>query len=140
GTILHYNGSAWTASSSGTTNAFFGVWAASSADAWAVGQNATLLHYNGTNWSTATWPGSAAQIVNGVWGIGPADVWAVGSNGLILHYNGTAWSAVASGVTWFLFSAWGKSSCALRSVRYDTSASRGTILHYAGASCQPRAR
>ena len=37
GIILHYNGSAWSAMTSGTTNSLNGVWGSSGSDVFAVG-------------------------------------------------------------------------------------------------------
>ena len=38
GTILHYNGSAWSSMTSGTTNNLLGVWGSSGSDVFAVGE------------------------------------------------------------------------------------------------------
>ncbi len=54
GTILHYNGSAWSAMSSGTTEYLHGVWGSSAIDVFAVGISGTILHYNGSAWSAMT--------------------------------------------------------------------------------------
>ena len=42
GTILHWDGSAWTSASSGTTFALFGVWGSGANDVWAVGDDTIL--------------------------------------------------------------------------------------------------
>ena len=47
GTILHYDGSGWSAMSSGTTNELYGVWGSSGSDVFAVGDGGTILHYDG---------------------------------------------------------------------------------------------
>ena len=44
GTILHWDGSAWSGFPSGTTNVLYGVWGSASTDVWAVGQAGTILH------------------------------------------------------------------------------------------------
>lgn len=87
------------------------TFAASHAEAWAVGQTRvaasgdgfeTLIEeWNGSTWSVVPGaPASAsASSLNGVSGTGPSDIWAVGQNnstGFIEHWNGTAWSHVAS--------------------------------------------
>ena len=51
GTILHYDGSSWSAMSSGTTNYLYGVWGSSGSDVFAVGDAGTILHYDGSSWS-----------------------------------------------------------------------------------------
>jgi hypothetical protein len=45
GTILHYNGSSWSAMSSGTTNYLYGVWGSSGSGVFAVGWDGTVLHH-----------------------------------------------------------------------------------------------
>src|SRR2546429_9871978 len=48
GTILHSDGSAWSASESGTPNyTLRGVWGSASTDVWAVGGGGTTLHWDG---------------------------------------------------------------------------------------------
>jgi hypothetical protein len=47
GTILHYDGSTWSAMTSGTTSFLSGVWGSSATDVFAVGDGGTILHYGG---------------------------------------------------------------------------------------------
>ena len=95
GTIVHYDGSAWSAMSGGTTNRLDGVWGSSSTDVFAVGDYGTILHYNGSAWSAMS-SGTTSHLY-GVWGSSATDVFAVGDDGTILHYDGSAWSAMSSG-------------------------------------------
>ncbi len=44
GTIVHYDGTRWTAQTSGTTQYLFGVWGSRGTDVFAVGIYGTLLH------------------------------------------------------------------------------------------------
>jgi hypothetical protein len=43
GTILHWDGSAWTPETSGTASTLAGVWGFADGTAWAVGQGGTIL-------------------------------------------------------------------------------------------------
>ena len=43
GTILHWDGSAWTSVPSGTTNGLLGVWGSGASDVWAVGERGAIL-------------------------------------------------------------------------------------------------
>ncbi|MFQ5826374.1 MAG: PKD domain-containing protein, partial [Dehalococcoidia bacterium] len=45
GTIVHYNGTSWSAMSSGTTDLLWGVWGSSATDVFAVGIGGIILHY-----------------------------------------------------------------------------------------------
>jgi hypothetical protein len=47
GTILHYNGSAWSTMTSSTTNYLYDVWGNSTSDVFAVGWYGAILHYSG---------------------------------------------------------------------------------------------
>lgn len=59
GTILHYDGTSWSATGSGVTASnLYAVWGSSSADSnghandvYAVGASGTIVHYDGTVWS-----------------------------------------------------------------------------------------
>ncbi len=87
------------------------AFAASPAEAWAVGQTRVTASGNGfetliEEWNGSTWsvvpgaPASAsASSLSGVSGSGPSDIWAVGQNSstsFIEHWNGQSWSQIAS--------------------------------------------
>jgi hypothetical protein len=126
GTILHYNGSTWSAMSSATTSELNCVWGTSSSDVFAVGWSGTILHYNGSTWSAMS-SGTTTYLntLNAVWGTSSSDVFAVGSDGTILHYNGSTWSAMSSGSKGYLTCVWGSSSSDVFAVGWS-----GKILHY----------
>jgi len=65
-------------------NIFFGLWAASPTDVWALGGAGTILHWNGSAWSPV--PSGVREILLGIWGAAADDVWAVGSDGVILRH------------------------------------------------------
>jgi hypothetical protein len=115
----HWDGSAWTATSLLSGDAFlFGASADATNDAWAVGFNGpendssrTLaMHFDGTNWKQVAAPsvGSGANQLNGVLALAPNDVWAVGFSTpvpppkeaatltLIEHFDGSSWKVVPS--------------------------------------------
>lgn len=54
GTILQWNGTAWTASPSGVTSTLNGVSCANANSCWAVGAGGTALHWDGTSWSSSS--------------------------------------------------------------------------------------
>jgi hypothetical protein len=104
----HWNGSAWTRTSTPALigNASFDAVSASAAnDAWAVGfaqeggqVDETLTeHWNGTSWSVNSSGAVAAddERLNGVVDLGPDNAWAVGGRGIVQHWNGSAWSTVS---------------------------------------------
>jgi hypothetical protein len=86
GTILHYDGAAWSPMSSGTGYALRGVWGSSGRDVFAVGNYGTILHYDGVAWSPMS--SGTGNWLYSVWGSSGEDVFAVGNGGTILHYSG----------------------------------------------------
>lgn len=52
GTILHFDGDAWTAMTSGTSSDLFGVAGSTGGDVFAVGQGGLILGFDGAHW----WP------------------------------------------------------------------------------------
>jgi hypothetical protein len=89
GSIVHWDGSAWSTVASPTTGVLIGVWGSGPSDVWAVGYdisiNGTIEHWDGSAWSTV--PNPTSSVLHAVWGSGPRDVWAVGLNGTIVHYH-----------------------------------------------------
>ncbi len=108
--------SSWQNVTTPTANRLRGVWAASSTDAWAVGDSGTIVHYNGSAWSTVA--SGTAQTLRAIWGSSSSDIWAVGgtnfnsSDGdhIVLHYNGSAWSTVSDPAVNPLSAIWGSSA------------------------------
>ncbi len=109
-TILHYDGSVWTADpiSNSSTNRLTGIWGSQSTDVWAVGDTGTILHYDGSRWSQTQ--SLSAALLTSVWGSGPSDVWVVSGAETILHFDGKTWTSDASLVSSplnQLWSVWG---------------------------------
>jgi hypothetical protein len=90
----HWNGTAFTMFEDlDDVRAF---WAASGADAWAVGEYGRLSHFNGTFWTDVSNPAAGTDLF-GVAGTTSSDVWAIG-HGLLLHYDGHDWTKVDAGI------------------------------------------
>jgi hypothetical protein len=91
GTILHSNGTAWSAMQSGTTAYLGGVWGTGASDV-IVSAGDGVLHWDGVAWSLIASP-PALNLSGSVWGSGPGDVYAVANAGsAIAHWDGTTWS------------------------------------------------
>jgi hypothetical protein len=56
GTILHFDGAAWSPVPSGVLDRLTGVWAASPSEAWISGTNGALLRWDGAVWAPAGQP------------------------------------------------------------------------------------
>jgi hypothetical protein len=102
GTILRYDGSAFTRMTTPGTRVVFGIWGAASDDVWAVGgQNGGtagfVWHYDGTDWIEIALPaGHPGAAVFKVWGTASNDVWFCGLMGTLMHWDGSALTMVTS--------------------------------------------
>jgi len=129
GTILHWDGAAWTPMSSPTSKSLGAVWGSSTSDVFAVGAGGTIVHWDGASWSAMSSPTDANLL--GVWGSGYRDVYAVGpglfdSPGVIAHWNGDVWSATTVD-TPSLNAVWGSGPNDVFVVGYA-----GNVLHWDG--------
>lgn len=97
GQILHWDGTVWALTSSGTSRNLSSVWGASPTDVWAVGDAGTLLHFDGTSWTTTPTPGGSTANLSVVRGSSASDVWVVGMMGTIFRYNGSTWMTQPGG-------------------------------------------
>lgn len=81
GTILHYDGAAWTATATGVQNTFYGLWGSGPDDIWAVSSTDVVLHGRGMVNGAANWevvslrqPFAGPTILGAVWGSSASDV------------------------------------------------------------------
>lgn len=105
GTVLKWNGKAWAAQPSGTTQDLYSVGGSAADAVWAVGASGTILRWDGIAWSSL--PSGTLASLYGVWSSDANNAWAVGTGGTILRWNGKAWSSLPSGTTEHLYSVWG---------------------------------
>jgi uncharacterized protein YjdB len=124
GTILRFNGSAWSAVESGTQRTITGLWGASSENIIAVGDAGTILRYDGRNWTSMPNPLSATRTdLHGVWGRSATSIVAVGANSAIVHFDGSSWAAMPSSVQTSLDAVWASSDAG-----FVVVGNAGTIL------------
>jgi hypothetical protein len=121
GTIIHYDGFAWTSMNSGTTENLQAVWGFSG-----VGWNGIILHYDGSSWTEMESP--ATEYLSGLWGDSSSDVFAVGRFG-IFHFDGTSWTRMIE-KDYTIFCVWGVSGDDV----YAVSLGEGKVFHYDGNS------
>jgi len=137
GTVLHYDGTAWSRVVRQGWVMLYGVWGSSHSDVFVVGSSAFLgaaiLHFDGDQWKKVKESGREIHPM-GIWGVSSSDVFVVGSAviedgervGFILHYDGTTWDWMQSDTDSRLYSVWGNSASDFFAVGEN-----GTILHYA---------
>jgi hypothetical protein len=127
GTILRWNGTAWSKVASPTTQPLYGIWGSSSTNVYAVGAGSTILRWDGTSWKTVTAP-TVPGVLLGIWGSSANDIWTAGS-GTFLRWNGTAWNASAIPRSRQITGIWGSAANDV----YAVSAPGG-ILRFDGTS------
>jgi hypothetical protein len=101
GTLLHFDGTDWTAASTNSNLQFTGIWANAANDLWVVASDGgvdTVLRWNGTAFSES-YAGPTRYGIRKVWASGPNDAWAFGGNPRasehgVLHWDGQQWSSV----------------------------------------------
>ncbi|MBI2895577.1 MAG: hypothetical protein HYY06_18620 [Deltaproteobacteria bacterium] len=102
GTIVHFDGAAWTIVESEAEYTLWGVWGADPADLWAVGGDAVrssagvIRHWDGTSWEPASGVDLGGETFFKVWGTAADDVYVVGAHGTIWRFDGSDWSAMDS--------------------------------------------
>lgn len=102
GTILRYDGTAFTRMTTPGTRLIFGLWGSSPSDVWAVGGQSGgttgfVWHYDGSAWSEVALPAEhPGAAVFKVWGLSADDVWFCGLMGTLMHWDGSALSMVES--------------------------------------------
>ena len=77
GSMVHYNGTSWSAPITLGSSDVGGIWGTSSSDVYMVNRGGDIWHYNGLSWVKYTIAGDAFL---GVWGSSKTDVWVVGAD------------------------------------------------------------
>ena len=104
GSILFYNGSTWTAQTSGVSTLLYAVWGTSASSVWAVGASGVIRFFDGSSWASQS--SGVGTDLRGVWGASASYVWAVGSSGVIRFFDGSTWASSTSGTAVTLHDVW----------------------------------
>lgn len=102
GSVLHYDGTAWTEMGPGSANTYEALWLDKSPTGKTIvaagddnNGHAAVAVYNGATWDEQVI--TTAGPLTGVWGKSATDVWAVGAMttlgrpGFLIHFDGTSW-------------------------------------------------
>jgi hypothetical protein len=107
GSVLRWDGTAWTIHSANTSAQYFAIWGSSPTDLW-IGGSSGLLHGTGADSAHVVFapvdaPGDPTIAISAISGTGANDVWAVGgflkmtypfsSSGRVLHWADGSWTA-----------------------------------------------
>jgi cysteine-rich repeat protein len=94
GTVVRWDGTAWSTEIAGTTADLRDVWGRASGDVYAVG-DAVVVHWNGVAWSSLGFPGTGMRAI-----AGDGDrIYVVGDGGAAWSYDALGWHALATGTT-----------------------------------------
>lgn len=93
GNIVHFDGTAWKGTPSGTNQSLYAIWGNGPSDVWVTSTPGVTLHGSGyqsgaASWSLVTPPiadytlitGSRGKLVTAVWGFSTGDVWFGGES------------------------------------------------------------
>lgn len=126
--ISQFNGTSWSAVTSGASSGLLAVWGSSASDVYAGGLGGTLVRSTGGAFSTVPSTGiGGAEFVAGIWGSGANDVYVVGTN--VRRWNGTTWSTVATGIGQPATDVWGTSASNIYIGGFA-----GAFVHYNGTT------
>jgi len=133
GSIFHYDGSLWSAQTSGVSDYLFAVWAANDHTAFAVGENGRVVRYNGRGWIPIV--SGSTQDLLAVWGSSADHLFAAGVGRNVLQYRPGHWKATDLGTDAVIWSIWGSSGNDVFAVgRTDPINTTSLIFHFDGQS------
>jgi len=92
GAVLHYDGTAWSATPSGITQKLNAVFGFAANDVWAAGNGGTVIRWDGTKWSSVN-SGTTSNL-RGVWGADNKNIYFVGQAATLRKWDGTAFTPI----------------------------------------------
>jgi len=101
GTLLKYNGSAWTQVANPFSEQIVSIYGASPVDIWMVTYEGSLLYYNGSTVVKIT-TGNLNHLSKVV-GFSANDIYFAGEFGTLYHYDGANWSQISNSYGNFAF-------------------------------------
>ena len=128
GTIVHYDGEAWSQMTSRVDMdvTLTAVWSDGRGRAFAVGENGKVVRYDGNgdgDWELVN--SGVEPSLLGIWGNGDGKLLATGFDSTAIEYTGRGWFTARSGTSADLRSVWGTSQQNLFAVGGE-----GEILHH----------
>lgn len=143
GMILHWDGSAWSASRYDGTSVqpvsltawdvparqitLRALWGIPGQVLATVGDQGTAMYYDGTSWNVV--PTGVTSNLTDLWGSGLVDWYATTSDGKLLHYNGSVGPVAGVTAPGSMNGVWGTSATNVYVV-----GDGGTVYHYNGTS------
>lgn len=146
GSILHYDGAAWTSAHVPTFANFSSVWGSGPNDVWVGGYEfygearTVVFHFDGKAWTqsfTSKPSDGGFRHLNSLWGSASNDVWAAGDDGGLIHFDGATWTAKTSGIDTRITQVFGSSASDVWFVPQTYDAETLTLLHFDGTNIAP---
>ena len=135
GSLLHWNGSVWSAVASGTESALRALAGTSAKNVWAAGLDGTLLHFDGSSWSAkqkngAPWSPASGPNERPIYALLalPDQLWAGGSGSR--SFAGTTWTEPHHGSHLPTMALWGLDSSSLWEVGLQGMVNRWDGHHW----------
>jgi len=104
GSMLRFDGNAWTLGPNTPTLGALGMWGSSSTDLWAIDSSLvvkdTVAHYDGNSWTPV--PPGSISVPDAIWGrsTGTPSIWLAGAPGsgmpIVFRHTKAGWSKLAS--------------------------------------------
>lgn len=92
GTVLHFDGTAWTLVSAPVSQVD-SIWGSSASNVWLT-SSTSVLRWNGSSFTSFSIGGTLLSVS----GTGPNDVWVTGEQAYLRHYDGTSWTMINPGI------------------------------------------
>jgi hypothetical protein len=117
GTVVHFDGTAWSVMTTGVTASLRTVWGTSSSNVYAAGIGGQIIRYDGTSWQivSAPWPPTN---FTGIWGssaskiyFSASEIWMPHDRTIdfyIYEFDGTSFQKTWHLTTW-VYGLWGTS-------------------------------
>jgi hypothetical protein len=137
GAIVHWNGSGFAVSPSGTSSHLRDLSGTAADDVWVAGRDGVLLHWNGSAWTSV--PTGTSAVLGPVWTGVRDDVWVATDDGRLLRRQGGAWTDTALGAEQ-IAAMWGAAPDDVwavggwSSTTYDGWSSPGVLRHWDGVA------
>ncbi|MHB8788329.1 MAG: hypothetical protein ACYDBT_00465 [Desulfobulbaceae bacterium] len=128
GTILRYQGTAWSSMTSVPNFAVHDLWKDGTSSPVAAGEAGMVLTSSGSEWKPMA--SATNEDLHAVCGWGNGHYLAAGVNGAVQYYNGSSWSLLTSNTTEDLNDTW----CLTPDAALVVGAN-GTVLYCSGAGC-----
>mgnify|MGYP000926056622 CR=1 FL=1 len=111
GSILHFDGTSWTAVDLSNANTHFrSVWTSDPGFSFVAGNTNRIWKKTGTKWQETQPGGGNVPDYRALWGSALNNVWLVGDGGAMRHYDGSTWNILPAVVPYDLLGIWGSAA------------------------------